>query len=115
MRKDRIWGVHLLRRAAKTVFFLLWPYHAINFVRSWAYDILALIPLATVGVWWIIAPNGSDVPADAVSTADPMQLFLLSHHVARFYPTLIAFLLCVFILRTGRSSTSRYVSRTHHN
>ena len=41
--------------------------------------------------------GGTDLPADSVATADSVDLLLLNHHVSRFYPTLIAFLLCVIV------------------
>jgi hypothetical protein len=69
--------------------------------------ILALMPLAAAGAWWITVSSGTIVAPGSVSTPDPLQQFLLSHHVSRFYPTLIAFLLCVLILRTGRTATPR--------
>lgn len=103
LREKRVWADRDLRRAADTVFISPRPYLLISFFRRWASDIIALIPLAAAGVWWITASSGTIVPADAVSTPDPFQQFLLSHHVSRFYPTLVAFLLCVLILRTGRT------------
>jgi hypothetical protein len=107
LRQRRDWVDYFLWRASKTVFFLPLPYRVISFFRRWAYDIVALVPLAAAGVWWITVSSGTIVPAASVSTADPIQIFLLSHHVSRFYPTLIAFLLCVLILRTGRNVTRR--------
>jgi PDZ domain/CHAT domain len=107
LRRKRDWWDYHLWRAARTVFFMPLPYRIISFFRRWAYDILALIPLAVAGAWWITVSSGTDVPYASVSTTDPFNLFLLSHHVSRFYPTLIAFLLCVFILRMGRNSTPR--------
>ena len=107
LRRQRDWWDYRLWRAGKTVFFTPLPYRITSFFRRWAYDILALIPLAAAGAWWITVSSGTIVPPASVSTADPLQVFLLSHHVSRFYPTLVAVLLCVFILRTGRTVKSR--------
>jgi CHAT domain/PDZ domain/Clp amino terminal domain, pathogenicity island component len=107
LRKQRDWWDYRLWRAGKTVFFTPLPYRIISFFRRWAYDIIALVPLAAAGAWWITVSSGTIVPSASVSTIDPLQQLLLSHHVSRFYPTLIGFLLCVFILRTGRTATPR--------
>lgn len=111
LRQESDWWDYSLWRESKTVFFMPFPYRIISFFRRWAYDILVLIPLAGAGVWWITVSGGTDVPTTSVSTPDSLQAFLLSHHVSRFYPTLIAFLLCVVILRTGRTETPRRRSR----
>jgi hypothetical protein len=86
------------------VFCTLFPYRVISFARRWAYDVLALLPLIAAGAWWVTVSTGTNVPSDSVQSADSLQQFLLSHHVSRFYPTLIALLLCVVILRTGRTA-----------
>ena len=100
------WWDFALWRACRTLFFTPLPYRALSFFRRWAYDALALIPLAAAGLWWISASSGTDVPPGSVATADDFQVFLLSHHVSRFYPTLIALLLALVILRVGRTGTS---------
>ncbi|MGH3292963.1 MAG: CHAT domain-containing protein [Trebonia sp.] len=107
LREKRVWAERDFRRAANTVFISRWPYLLISFFRRWASDIIALIPLAAAGAWWITASSGTFVAGDSVSTPDSFQQFLLSHHVSRFYPTLVAFLLCVLILRTGRTQSPR--------
>jgi len=107
VRRDREWWDYALWRATKTVFFMPFPYRVLSFLRRWTYDAVALLPLIAAGVWWVTVSAGTDVPAASVQTADGMEQFLLSHHVSRFYPTLIAFLLCVIILRTGRAETPR--------
>ena len=97
------WRYYAYRSASRTVFFGPVPYQLISFVRRWAYDALALAPAIAVGVWWVTATGGTSMPPGLVATAGSTQLFLLSHHVARFYPTLIALLLCLIIVRVGRT------------
>ncbi len=89
------------------MYFTPLAYRALGFLRRWAYDLLALIPLLVAGGWWIVVSSGTDVPLGSVDTADGLQVFLLSHHASRFYPTVIALLLCVIILRFNRTVVSR--------
>jgi hypothetical protein len=112
LRQQRSWWAYPLWRESKTIFFSPAPYRVISFFRRWTYDILAIMPLAAAAVWWVTVSSGTDVAVNSVSTPDSLQVFLLSHHVARFYPTLIAFVLCVLILRTGRTTTPRRRSRS---
>jgi PDZ domain/CHAT domain len=96
-----------LWRATRTIFFFPLPYRVISFARRRCYDALALAPAAAAGVWWVSVSKGTDVPADSVATADSEELFLLSHHVARFFPTLIGFILCVILVTAGRTAAPR--------
>ena len=112
LRQQRSWWAYPLWRESKTIFFSPAPYRVVSFFRRWTFDILVLTPLAAAGAWWVTVSSGTDVSVNSVSTPDSLQVFLLSHHVARFYPTLIAFVLCVLILRTGRTTTPRRRSRS---
>ena len=105
-KKPWLWELRLWREI-RTFFFMAYPYQVISFIRRWVYDSLALIPPLAAGVWWVTISKGTDLPADSVATVSSGEAFLLSHHVARFYPTLIAFLLCVVLLRADRTAKLR--------
>jgi hypothetical protein len=102
-RVPGFWEIPLWRQI-RTVFFLPYPYLFISFVRRWTYDSIVLLPPLAAGIWWVSFSKGTDLPTDLKATADSGETFLFSYHVARFYPTLIAFLLCVILLRSERTA-----------
>jgi len=101
-RQPTLWNYAIWRKTG-TFFFSPLPYRVISFMRNWAYDVVALVPLLGAGIWWVTSSRGTDLPPDMSAAAGTMEATLLSHHVARFYPTLIAVLLCLVLLRAART------------
>ncbi len=94
------------RRVVRSVFVEPWPYWTINVVRHWGLDIAVIATGAAAGLWWVRGPGGLDLGLTDDDSADELLRTLLVHHVTRYYPTLVAMVLCVLLLRVGRRFTN---------
>lgn len=85
-------------------------YVVVNAARAVAFDALALLPPAVLGLWWVgVAPTPA---ADYDVTPDPLLQFMLRHRMWAVLPVLLALTACAVVLRLGRRSTRRLPSGT---
>ncbi|GAA4592455.1 hypothetical protein GCM10023194_54310 [Planotetraspora phitsanulokensis] len=98
------WRLAQLARTIDTVFITPVPYRILNYLRSWAFDGLALAPVAAAAIWWARRPE--DLPEPTVAAQISDEPFLLSHHMAQYFPTVIAVLSFAALLRAFRSGSA---------
>lgn len=98
----RRWSSFRIIGATRTIYVLWAPYLVLGLLRNGVYDALAILPLAVIGGWWADATGGSVGVAASDTRADGYGRFILDHGIASYFSILIAILVCLVVLRTGR-------------